>query len=86
MTTLEYQAWMQAEKYTAERRRWLVILFVITLFGLPAPLTGAIAGFQAYRHHEELAGEHGPFLALGYGAATIGVVYTLIFLLLFLGR
>jgi hypothetical protein len=85
MTTAEYDAWMLTEQSAAGDRRMLIVLFALTLFGIAAPLTGALAGIKAWRSHDALVGEYGPFLALGYGAAAIGVVYSLIFLLLWLG-
>jgi hypothetical protein len=85
MTSLEYDAWVTEQKSAADDRRMLIVLFVLTLFGILSPLTGALAGIKAYRNHEALVGEHGPFLALGYGAAAIGLVYSLVFFLLFLG-
>lgn len=81
----EYKEWVAEDELRKQRRMELIILFIITLFGLPAPLTGAIAGIQAYRSRTLLVGEVGTYLALGYGAAVIGVVYTLVFLLLLIG-
>lgn len=85
MTAMEYHDWLQSQQSAAARRTQLIVLFVITLLGIPAPVTGVIAGVQAYRFHEEMAGEHGAFLALGYGAAVIGAVYSLILLLFAVG-
>jgi RING finger family protein len=85
MTSLEYDAWMSAEGKAKDYRRMLVILFALTLSGIAAPLTGPLAGIMAWRSHDALVGEHGSFLALGYGAAVISVVYSLIFLLLWSG-
>ena len=85
MTKDEYREWKTEDELRKSRRTELIVLFVITIFGLPAPLTGTIAGIQAYRSRTLLVGEVGTYLALGYGAATIGVVYTLVFLLLLIG-
>ena len=85
MTKEEYKEWVAEDQLRKQRRTELVILFIITIFGLPAPLSGAIAGIQAYRSRTLLVGEVGTYLALGYGAAVIGVVYTLVFLLLLIG-
>ena len=85
MTKDEYQEWVAEDKLRNQRRTELIVLFVITILGLPAPLTGAIAGIQAYRSRTLLVGEVGTYLALGYGAAVIGVVYTIVFLLLLIG-
>ena len=86
MTTLEYDAWMMTERSAAGDRRMLVILFAVTLIGILGPLTGTLAGIKAWRSHDALVGEHGPFLALGYSAAVIGLVYGLVFLLIWLGN
>lgn len=85
MTREDYQAWLTEDNDRDSRRRELVILFVLTLFGLPAPITGSVAGIHAYRSRGLLVGEVGTYLALGYGAAVLGGVYTLIFLLLAIG-
>jgi len=85
MTKDEYKEWVTEDKLRKQRRMELIILFVITIFGLPAPVTGTIAGIQAYRSRTLLVGEVGTYLALGYGAAVIGVVYTIVFLLLLIG-
>jgi uncharacterized membrane protein len=86
MTLQEYETWMQAEERSSLARKGLVALFLISLIGFVAPLTGPIAGIYAYRSRKILTGGAGSYLALGYGAATIGVVYFLIFLLLYLGK
>ena len=85
MTKDEYKEWVAEDSLRKQRRTELIVLFVITIFGLMAPLTGAIAGIQAYRSRTLLVGEVGTYLALGYGAAVIGVVYTLTFLLMLIG-
>jgi hypothetical protein len=85
MTKADYESWMTEQRQQKSMRTQLVVLFVITIFGLLAPLTGAIAGVQAYRSRTLLVGEVGTYLALGYGAAVIGAVYTIVFLLLSFG-
>jgi hypothetical protein len=85
MTKDEYREWEAEDALRKQRRMELIVLFVITIFGLLSPITGAIAGIQAYRSRTLLVGEVGTYLALGYGAAVIGVVYTLVFLLLLVG-
>jgi hypothetical protein len=85
MTKEDYQSWATEQKEQKSMRTQLVVLFVITIFGLLAPLTGAIAGIQAHRSRPLLVGEIGTYLALGYGAAVIGAVYTIVFLLLLFG-
>lgn len=85
MTPAVYEAWLGEEQSRRRSRRWFVGLFLISLLGLPAPITGAVAGFLAYWHRGELAGEGGPLLALGYGTAALGALYCLAFVLLSLG-
>jgi hypothetical protein len=85
MTKADYESWVTDQKQQKFMRTQLVILFVITIFGLLAPLTGTIAGIQAHRSRTLLVGEVGTYLALGYGAAVIGAVYTIVFLLLMIG-
>ena len=85
MTPGDYLDWLKDEEEISESRKQLVVLFVLTILGLLAPLTGSIAGIQAYRSRTLLVGEAGTYLALGYGAAVIGVVYALVFILIFLG-
>jgi hypothetical protein len=86
MTAEEYQAWLREDRQRGQMRKLLIGLFLLSLLGLPAPITGAIAGIQAYRFRKLLVGEVGTYLALGYGACVIGVVYSLIFVLLYLQR
>lgn len=85
MTPADYQEWVEEETAIKTRRKQLVWLFVATILGVVAPLTGAIAGIQAYRSRTLLIGEAGTYLALGYGAALIGLVYTLVIILLVIG-
>jgi hypothetical protein len=85
MTKEHYQSGATEQKEQNSMRTQLVVLFVLTIFGLLAPLTGAIAGIQAHRSRTLLVGEVGTYLALGYGAAVIGAVYTIVFLLLLFG-
>ena len=85
MSKDEYREWVAEDTLRKQRRMELIVLFVITIFGLLAPLTGAIAGIQAYRSRTLLVGEVGTYLALGYGAAVIGGVYTITFLLMLIG-
>jgi hypothetical protein len=85
MTNQEYETWAQEAVRSSRARKGIVVLFILSIFGLISPVTGTVAGIYAYRSRKILAGEAGSYLALGYGAATIGVVYSLIFLLLYLG-
>jgi hypothetical protein len=83
MTAEEYQTWLSEDKGRTRMCKQMVILFLLTILGLPAPITGGFAGIQAYRYRTLLVGEVGTYLALGYGAGVIGMVYSLIFVLLY---
>lgn len=85
MSRSAYHEWLRQEEIRAGKRNNLVWLFLASLLAVTAPITGAIAGFYAYRNRHELAGKYGAFLALGYGTALMGAVYSLIFLALLLG-
>jgi len=83
MNADEYQRWVSDDAKRTQLRRQLVIFFILSLFAYPAPICGAIAGIQSYRFRHLLVGEVGTYLALGYGACVIGIVYSLIFILLY---
>jgi len=85
MAKEDYDEWVKEQALQKDRRIQLIALFIFTIFGLLAPITGALAGIQAYRSRTLLVGEVGTYLALGYGAAVIGAVYTIVFLLLSFG-
>ena len=85
MTRAEYTAWTQARSRIRTVRRSLVAFFVISLFGIPAPVIGIAAGILAFVNRKDLAGEDGTYLALGYGAAALGVTHALAFALIAAG-
>ena len=85
MTTEQYSRWSRERTELSSMRTTLVVLFILSLFGIPAPLTGTVAGVYAHRNRKRLAGTDGTYLAMGYGAAAIGLTYALIFMLLMLG-
>jgi hypothetical protein len=85
MTGAEYRAFREKERWVRGRRRTILWLFLVSLLGLPAPVTGPIAGVVAHRSREELAGADGTFVAIGYGAAALGAVHGLLILLLAAG-
>jgi hypothetical protein len=85
MTRDEYRAWVKRRRFVTGRRRAILLLFIASLLGIPAPATGAIAGGLAWSARHELAGSDGTYLAIGYGAAALGAVHTLLILLLFAG-
>jgi hypothetical protein len=60
-------------------------LFVGSLVGVVAPICGPISGVYTFIHRKRLAGENGTYVALGYGSAALGAVYTLLIALLAAG-
>lgn len=85
MTPEEFAAWAGEQAKIKFAKRLLVTLFIITLVGLVAPLTGTIAGVFAYVQRQRLAGANGTFLAIGFGSAGIGAIYAIVMLLLAVG-
>ena len=85
LSPAEYQGWLYDERQRSSSRKTLLGLFAGSLLGFPAPPLGAIAGWLAHRNRDELGGENGAYLALGYGTAVLGAAYSLVFLLLVLG-
>jgi hypothetical protein len=78
MTREEFGEWTQKESRIANARKALIWLFVFTLIGITAPLAGLIAGIFSFVRRKELAGTGGTYLAVGYGSAAIGLIYTLL--------
>jgi hypothetical protein len=75
MTKKEYHDWVAREASIAEARKVLVGLFLLSIAGFGAPLSGPIAGIYAYRKRQKLAGANGVYLAIGYASAALGVAY-----------
>lgn len=86
MTREEYRKWVDGKRSLSRTCGLLVVLFILSLPGIIAPLTGVAAGLLAYARRKTLAGPLGTYLALGYGTAALGATYLVIFILLFLGR
>ena len=85
MTREDYRESRARSDAVRGTRRTLAGLFIASLAGLPAPVTGSVAGWIAWRDHRRLEGTDGTYLAMGYGAAALGATYALVFLLLLLG-
>ncbi len=86
MTSAEYYEWFEREKARRSARVVILVLFCLSLTGLAAPVVGPIAFFKAQRDHQALTGEGGgPYLALAYGTAAIGLVYILLIVAVILG-
>lgn len=62
------------------------MLFVLSLVGVTAPLAGPLAGLYAWFKRAVLAGTGGTYLAMGYGSAALGAIYTLLIVLIALGH
>lgn len=73
----EYTAWSAKQGGIKTSKRVLLALFVGSIIGVTAPICGLLAGVFGYKKREQLAGEHGTYLALACGSAALGVVYTL---------
>jgi hypothetical protein len=85
MTKPEYTDWLARESRISGARSTLIFLFVLSLIGITAPLAGAIAGIFAYRRRNELVGTGGTYLAVGYGSAALGAIYTVLLVLVATG-
>lgn len=85
MTKEEYREWHRGVKKLKNTRRTLVIFLILSLLGIPAPIFGTLSGVIAFRNRYALAGVDGTYLAMGYGSAALGSVYTLMILLLLAG-
>ena len=85
MSPLEYDEWQTSVAEIKSSKSLIGFLFICTLVGFLAPVTGPAAGLYAHSKREKLAGENGTFLALGYGSAALGGVYALILVLLSAG-
>jgi hypothetical protein len=85
MTPAEYGDWTLQQQAISSARSLLIVLFLFSLFGLTAPLAGPIAGVYAWVRRKKLAGTGGTYLAMGYGSAAMGAIYTLLIVLTALG-
>jgi hypothetical protein len=80
--------WREHERRRLEgrrRRTSILVLFLLSLSGILAPLTGAFAGWIAWNHRAELEGAGGTYAAMGFGAATLGATYAVVLFLLAIG-
>ncbi|TMQ12255.1 MAG: hypothetical protein E6J90_06600 [Deltaproteobacteria bacterium] len=86
MTRDEYAAWVDKQAGIARSRSLLIVLFICSLLGFVALVTGPIAGVYAWLRRRRLAETGGTYLAMGYGSAAIGGVYALLIVLTALGH
>ncbi len=85
ITPADYTAWKTEQAALASSRAKLIWLFIGSLIGVTAPVLGPIAGIYAYAKRKQLAGAGGTYLAMGYGSAAMGVVYTILIAAVALG-
>jgi hypothetical protein len=81
----EYARWVRQQALQGGTRRTILALFFVSLSGFLAPFAGLGAGVIAFRHRRLLAGADGTYLAMGYGAAALGALYTVVMVLLLTG-
>jgi hypothetical protein len=86
MTHADYAAWLDQQSALASARKILIALFILALVGVTAPIAGPIAGIYAWARRARLGGTGGTYLAMGYGSAAMGAVYTLLIVLIALGH
>ena len=85
MTMSEYAGWLSSERSIVSAKKTIIALFLLSIAGGPAPITGAIAVFFAHKRRVQLGGAHGTYLAMAYGSGALGAIYLVILLLLALG-
>jgi hypothetical protein len=86
MTQAEYAAWVGKEQANATSRKVLIFLFILSLVGFTAPVVGPIAGLYAFFKRKAMLGSGGTYLAMGYGSAALGAIYTVLIVLVALGH
>lgn len=78
MTPVEYTEWVTQQNAIKTARSFLIALFVASLIGVTAPIAGPVAGVYAWFKRKQLAGTGGTYLAMGYGSAALGAMYTVL--------
>ena len=86
MTPADYAAWLDQQGAITRARRSLIALFLLSLLGVTAPIAGPIAGLYAWSRRDRLGGAGGTYLAMGYGSAAIGAMYTILLVIVALGH
>jgi hypothetical protein len=86
MTAEEYHAWLDQQAAISGARTLLIWMFILSLIGVTAPIAGPIAGIYAWAKRTQLAGTGGTYLAMGYGSAAIGAMYSLLIVIVALGH
>ena len=85
MTTEDYMVWRDEQLALAGHRRLLIWMFVLSLTVVAAPVTGLIGGLVAGWRRKLLASD-GTYLAMGYGSAALGTVFTLLIFISSMGK
>ncbi|HEX7599178.1 MAG TPA: RING finger protein [Polyangia bacterium] len=86
MTPEQYQQWTE-DMQSAKRLKLIVtVLFVLSLTGVLAPILGLASFILTRRGRKLLEGADGAFTALAWGNMIIGATYTVLFVLLAVGR
>jgi Prokaryotic RING finger family 1 len=85
MTVTDYYAWREDQAALAGSRKLLTVLFILSMIAVTSPITGPIAGIYAFVKRKRLAGAAGTFLAMGYGSAALGAMYTVLIVATALG-
>ena len=85
MTVQDYLVWKEEQAALVGFRRLLILMFVLSMTIVAAPITGPIAGLFAFVRRRRLAGEHGTYLAMGYGSAALGAAFSILLLVVALG-
>jgi hypothetical protein len=84
MTFQEFAAWNDRQASIKGTKTLLTWMFILSLAVFPAPVTGLIAGLVAGFRRKLLASD-GTYLAMGYGSAALGGVFTLLIVLTSMG-
>jgi len=85
ITPADYQAWRTQQEALSGYRKLLVVMFILSMIAVTSPITGPIAGIFAFVKRKQLAGANGTYLAMGYGSAALGAMYTLLIIAVGLG-
>jgi hypothetical protein len=85
MTSADYMSWKDEQDAVAGYRRLLIWMFVLSMTVFASPVTGTIGGLFAYAKRKQLAGANGTYLAMGYGGAALGALFTTLIVIASLG-
>jgi hypothetical protein len=86
MTRDEFDRWRADQAAASSARGWLILMFILSLVVVTAPVIGPIAGIYARLKRAVLTGSGGTYLAMGYGSAALGAMFTILIILVAAGR